>query len=205
MPSFSSLFHHKKPSDEGNDAAARKAAEAAAESSSQPQQSAPPAYAETEQPATRATVNPVTPQYVAPQFAPGTGPIAHGQMVAAERLGQEVGLGVGLAAGSGVGMGMVEGQVGANMIMQTVQHAQKQLYYREQALNYRAGLPADGVGAAGGLAPAPSGGRDRRSRSQRREERRKARWERRAKRRDGGGATGDHEASSGSESDGVVR
>jgi len=79
--------------------------------------------------------------------------------------------------------------------MQRVQQEQRHLYYREQALRYREGLPADGVGAAGGLAPAPvSGGRDRsRSRSQRRDEKRKARWERRAKRRDGGG--GGNEAS----------
>jgi hypothetical protein len=201
MPSFSSLFHHKKSSHEDDKTGAQKAAESKAEAPASSQQPAPPASTEAEQPAPRAPLNPHAPPNIAPQFAPGTGPRAHGQMVQAEHLGVMAGGAVGWATGDGVGMGMVEGQVGANMIMQRVQQGQKQLYYRDQALNYRAGLPADGVGPSGGLAPPASTGRDRsRSRSQRREERRRARWERRAKRRDGGGAAGEHEASSGSES-----
>jgi hypothetical protein len=200
MPSLSSLFHHKKFSSHDDKAGVKKTAEA--EAQAPPQQSAPSPYTETEQPpATQTPLNAGPPQNVAPRFAPGTGPMAHGQMVQAEHIGTIEGGALGWATGSGAGMGIVEGQVGANMIMQRVQQGQRQLYYREQALNYRDGLPADGVGPAGGLAPPASAGRDRsRSRSQRREERRKARWERRAKRRDGGGgAAGEHEASSGSD------
>ena len=119
-------------------------------------------------------------------------------MSQANNLGVMAGGAVGWATGEGVGSGMLVGQVGANMVMHDVQQVQKQLYYREQALNYRAGLPADGVGPAGGLVAPEGTGRNRsRSRSERREARRKARWERRAKRRDGGG--GEHEASSGSD------
>jgi hypothetical protein len=199
MPSLSSLFHHKKSSSHDDKAGAKKTADA--EAQAPPQQPAPSSYAETKQPpATQTPLNTGPPQNVATRFAPGTGPVAHGQMVQAEHIGTMAGGALGWATGSGAGMGMVEGQVGANMIMQRVQQGQKQLYYREQALNYRDGLPADGVSPAGGLVPPASTGRDRsRSRSQRREERRKARWERRAKRRDGGGATGEHEASSGSD------
>jgi hypothetical protein len=97
---------------------------------------------------------------------------------------------IGSASGGDPITGMLEGQVGANMVMQRIQQEQKHQYYREQALRYRDGLPADGVGPVEGLAP-PSQqtdeGRTRsQTRSQGRDERRKKRWERRAKRRDGG-------------------
>ena len=36
-------------------------------------------------------------------------------------------------------MGMVEGQVGADIILQRIQQGQKRPYHRDQALNYRAG------------------------------------------------------------------
>jgi hypothetical protein len=55
------------------------------------------------------------------------------------------------ASGRNPVMSMLEGQVGANMVMQRVQQEQKHLYYREQALRYRDGPPADDVGSAGGL------------------------------------------------------
>ncbi|KAE9374038.1 hypothetical protein N431DRAFT_437586 [Stipitochalara longipes BDJ] len=197
MPSLSSLFHHKGPSHAGHEAGA--GAKNITEAKAPPEQTEPPPYSETEQTTTRAALNPGPPQGVAPQFAPGTGPMAHGQMVQANNLGVMAGGAVGLATGEGVGTGMLVGQVGANMVMQRIQQEQKHQYYREQALRYRDGLPADGVGPAGGLAPPEGTGRNRsRSRSQRREERRKARWERRAKRRDGGGG-GEHEVSSGSD------
>jgi hypothetical protein len=202
MPSLSSIFHRKSPVIAGEEAGAKNKAEAPPPPP--PQQSAPPPYTENEQPATQTALNPGAPQFAAPQFAPGTGPTAHGQMVQANNIGVMAGGAVGWATGGGPGVGMLEGQVGANMVMQRIQQEQRHQYYREQALRYRDGLPADGVGSAGGLAPSlqpASAGRDRsRSRSQRRDERRKARWERRAKRRDGGGGVGGHEASSGSES-----
>jgi hypothetical protein len=85
-------------------------------------------------------------------------------MAQANNIGMTGGAIVGSALGEGPVTGMIEGQVGANMIMQRVQQEQRHLYYREQALRYIDGLPADGVGAAGGLAPPPQqagGGRDR--------------------------------------------
>ena len=195
MPSFFSIFHHKSP-DQGQDGAkAKNKAETAPQQPEQP----PPAYTSTvaeQSPTPNALKPPTTPQYppIAPQYAPGTGPMAHAQMVQANNIGMVGGAMLGSATGGNPVTGMLEGQVGANMIMQRVQQEQRHLYYREQALRYRDGLPADGVGSAGGLAlplQAADGGRDRsRSRSQRRDERRKKRWERRAKRRDGGGAVG---------------
>ena len=44
---------------------------------------------------------------------------------------------------------MIEGQVGADMIMQCIQQVQKRLYHRDQALNCRARLQPDRVGPAG--------------------------------------------------------
>jgi hypothetical protein len=138
-------------------------------------------------------------QLTAPQHAPGTGPVAHAQMVQANNIGMAAGAIVGSATGENPVTGMLEGQVGANIVMQRVQQEQKHLYYREQAMRYRDGLPADGVGSAGGLAPpsqSSGAGRDRsRSRSQRRDERRRKRWDRRAKRRDGSKAEGNEDAS----------
>jgi len=192
MRSLSSFFHRKSPSKGQNEDGAKNKDEAL------PQQPAPPTYTGAEQPATHNVFQPA-----APQYAPGTGPVAHAQMVQANNIGVIGGAVVSSAIGGNPGMGMLEGQVGANMVMQRIQQEQKHLYYREQALRYRDGLPADGVGSAGGLAPPsqPAGvGRDRsRSRSQRRDERRKKRWERRAKRRDGGGEVGGNEGSSGSD------
>jgi hypothetical protein len=197
MPSLSSFFHRKSPSNAGDEAGA--GAKNTAEAKALPQQAAPPPYSDAEQSTTGVLLSPGPPQGVAPRFAPGTGPMAHGQMVQANNLGVMAGGAVGWATGEGVGTGMLVGQVGANMVMQRVQQEQKHLYYREQALRYRDGLPADGVGPAGGLAPPEGTGRSRsRNRSERRDARRKARWERRAKRRDGGGG-GEHEASSGSD------
>ena len=196
MPSLSSIFHHKSHSNAAHevDAGAKKT-----EAKAPPQQSAPPPYTETQQPTTQTAANLNRPQQVALQFAPGTGPAARGQMAQANNIGMMVGGAAGWATGEGVGTGIWEGQAGANMVMQRIQQEQRHQYYREQALRYRDGLPADGVGSAGGLGAPASAGRDRsRGRSQRREERRKARWERRAKRRDGGGGE-EHEVSSGSD------
>ena len=196
MPSLSSIFHLKNTSHEKNKDEVKNKAEPPPAPA--PEQPSPPPYSSTGTSSTPNNIKPhhVQPNYIqptAPRYAPGTGPIAHGQMVAANNIGMIGGAILGSGLGENAVGGMIEGQVGATMIMQDVQHIQRQLYYREQALNYRAGLPADGVGAAGGLTPPQGvgGGRDRsRSRSQRREERRRARWERRAKRRDGGGAGG---------------
>ena len=204
MPSLSSLFHRKSASQDQDEAMPKdktetppKAAEAAPQQ--QPQQEALPMYTEAEQPAARSAFQPV-----APRYAPGTGPVAHAQMVQANNMGMLGGALIGDMAGGSPVTGMIEGQVGANMVMQRVQQEQRHLYYREQALRYRDGLPADGVGPAGGLAPpsqSAGAGRDRsRSRSQRRDERRRKRWERRAKRRDGGGGV-ENEVSSGSDSE----
>jgi hypothetical protein len=197
MPSLSSIFHHKshtKAGDEADTGTKKTVTEAS------PQQPAPTTDADAEQTKTQTAVHPNPPQQVAPQFAPGTGPIAHGQMAQANNIGMMAGGALGWATGEGAGTGMWEGQVGANIVMQRIQQEQRHQYYREQALRYRDGLPADGVGTAGGLQPPASAGRERsRSRSQRRDERRKARWDRRAKRRDGGGGA-ENEASSGSDS-----
>ena len=81
--------------------------------------------------------------------------------VEAEHLEVMEGGAAGWATGDGVGMGMVEGQVGADMIMQCIQQVQKRLYHRGQALNCRARLQPDRVGPAGGLAPPASTGRER--------------------------------------------
>jgi hypothetical protein len=194
MHSLSSIFHRKSPSHGRDEDEAKNNAEAL------PQQPAPPTYTGTEQPATRGDLQPA-----APQYAPGTGPAAHAQMVQANNIGMVGGAIVSSATGGNPVTGMLEGQVGANIVMQRIQQEQKHQYYREQAIRYRDGLPADGVGSAGGLAP-PSqlagAGRDRsRSRSQGRDERRRKRWERRAKRRDGRGGVGGNEGSSGSDSD----
>lgn len=88
-------------------------------------------------------------------------------------------------------MGMVDGGVVGNMVMQRVQQEQKHQYFREQAINYRDGRPADGVphpGEPDGLVVGEGGGRDRDrgDRKETRDEKRKKRWDRRAKRRDGG-------------------
>jgi hypothetical protein len=206
MPSLSSIFHLKNPSHGKDKDEVKNKAEPPPPRA--PEQPGPPPYSSTEPSSAPHHVQPnyVQPNYLqptAPRYAPGTGPIAHGQMVAANNIGMVGGAVLGSALGGSPVGGMIEGQVGATMIMQDVQHVQRQLYYREQALNYRAGLPADGVGAAGGLAPPQQqvGGRDRsRSRSQRRDERRRQRWERRAKRRDGGGA-GANEPPSGSDTE----
>jgi hypothetical protein len=194
MRSLSSVFHRKSPSQGRDEDGAKKKDEVL------PQQPAPPTYTAVEQPATRSALQPT-----APLYAPGTGPAAHAQMVQANNIGVVGGAIVSSAIGGNIGTGMLEGQVGANMVMQRIQQEQKHLYYREQAIRYRDGLPADGVGPAGGLAPPPQlagAGRDRsRSRSQRRDERRRKRWERRAKRRDGGGEVVGNEGSSGSGSE----
>lgn len=201
MHSLSSLFHRKGHSHGSNeDRAGNDAAEAKNKDEALPKQPVPPPYPGAEQPLTSGASQPAAPQYPL-----GTGPAAHAQMVQANNIGMMGGAIVSSAIGGNPVMGMIEGQVGANMVMQRIQQEQRHLYYREQALRYREGLPADGVGSAGGLAP-PSGlagaGRDRsRSRSQGREERRRERWERRAKRRGGGGGVGGNEALSGSDSD----
>src|SRR5277367_1419717 len=157
MHSLSSLFHRKSHDED----------EAKNKTEALPQQPAPPPYTSTEQPTTRSDLQPT-----APQYAPGTGPAAHAQMVQANNLGMVGGAIIGSATGGNPVMGMIEGQVGANMVMQRIQQEQRHQYYREQALRYRDGLPADGVGSAGGLAPPSGAGRDRsRSRSKGREER----------------------------------
>jgi len=117
---------------------------------------------------------PATPQCTTlPRYyAPGTGPEASAQMRQANMIGMAGGATIGSATGDPV-MGMIEGQVGANLLMQRIQQGQKHQYYREQAIRYRNGLPADGVG----------------DRESPRDRRRKERWERRAKRRDGGHAS----------------
>jgi hypothetical protein len=194
MNSLFSIFHRKSPGHGRDEDGAKNKAEAL------PQQPEPPMDTGAKQPTTLSALQPAFPHY-----APGTGPVAHAQMVQANNIGMVGGAILGSATGGNPVMGMIEGQVGANMVMQRVQQEQKHLYYREQALRYRDGLPADGVGPAGGLAlPSQSAGagRDRsRSRSQRRDERRRKRWERRAKRRDGGGGVVGNEGSSGSDSD----
>jgi hypothetical protein len=88
-----------------------------------------------------------------------------------------IGMGAGAFISAETGgdpvMGMIEGQVGANLIMQRIQQEQRHQHYREQALRYRAGLPADGfAGEEYG--------------ESKRDEKRRKRWERRAKRREGG-------------------
>lgn len=188
MPSLSSFFHRKSPSQGKNDD------EAGKHSESTPQQQEPAANS-------NASRNPL--QTNAPHYAPGTGPVAHAQMGQANNIGMAGGAFIGSATGGDPITGMLEGQVGANMVMQRIQQEQNHQYYREQALRYRDGLPANGVGPVEGLAP-PSqpvvDGRDRsQNRSQGRDERRKKRWERRAKRRDGGGEVEGNEDSSGSE------
>jgi hypothetical protein len=78
-----------------------------------------------------------------------------------------------------VGLGMVDGLVAGNIISQKVNQVKKQAYWKEQAQNYQAGLPAAGVGDE--RVSTPVQGRDR-GRSEGREERRKSRWGRRAER-----------------------
>lgn len=204
MHSISSLFHGKNP---GQDKEEKEHKDG--ETRQQPDlvsgpPEPPPPYVEAEEqprqpPVLHAGVQPIS------QYAPGTGPAAHAQMVQANNIGMAGGALVGSAMGENPVTGMLEGQVGANMVMQRVQQAQRHQYWREQALRYRDGLPAAGVGPAGGLAPLPQQGGEisdgRRSRSQRRDERRRARWERRARRRDGVPVAGGHESSSGGESD----
>jgi hypothetical protein len=203
MPSLSSIFHLKNPSHEkGKDEVKNKSEPPPPPA---PEKRDPPPYPSTGPSSAPNSVQPNYLQPTAPRYAPGTGPVAHSQMVQANNIGMIGGAVLGSALGDNPVTGMIEGQVGANMIMQRVQQEQRHLYYREQALRYRDGLPADGVGAAGGLAPPlqpAGGGRDRsRSRSQRRDERRRQRWERRAKRRDGGGGAGANEPPSGSDSE----
>lgn len=185
MPSIFSIFHRKNPN-QAQDEVKNKV-------ETLPQQP-PPTSTRDEESTTRNAY-----QLTAPQYAPGTGPVAHAQMVQANNIGMAAGAIIGSATGENPVMGMLEGQVGANIVMQRVQQEQKHLYYREQAMRYRDGLPADGVGSAGGLAPpsqSAGAGRDRsRSRSQRRDERRRKRWDRRAKRRDGSKAEGNEDAS----------
>ena len=88
MPSLSSIFHHKSHSNAAHevDAGAKKT-----EAKAPPQQSAPPPYAETQQPTTQTAANLNRPQQVALQFAPGTGPAARGQMAQANNIGMMVG------------------------------------------------------------------------------------------------------------------
>jgi hypothetical protein len=193
MKSLSSIFHRKTPSNSQVEDEAKNKAETL------PQQPETASYTGDQKTVTVSALQPT-----APLYAPGTGPAAHAQMVQANNIGMLGGAIIGSEMGGNPVTGMIEGQVGANMVMQRIQQEQRHQYYREQALRYRAGLPADGVGPAGGLAPPPAAGfgRDRsRSRSQGREERRRKRWERRAKRRDGGGGVSGNEDLSGSEGD----
>lgn len=207
MPSLSSIFHRKSPSN-GKDGSSTPATgqpvskEAEYKADVLPEQEAPPPYTsaspytDAQQPAPRIALQPSGPLY-----APGTGPAAHAQMVQANNLGMLGGAMIGSATGGNPVTGMVEGQVVANMVMQRVQQEQRHQYYREQALLYRAGLPAAGVGELAPPSQPIGAGRDRsRSRSQRRDERRRKRWERRARRRDGCSEVGRNEVSSGSDS-----
>jgi hypothetical protein len=75
---------------------------------------------------------------------------------------------------------MVDGLVAGNIIGQRINQAQKHSYWRQQALNYQAGQPAQGVGDPR-VEPVVSGGRNR-GREEAREERRRKRWDRRANR-----------------------
>jgi hypothetical protein len=116
------------------------------------------------------------------------GVAAHGM----RQMGSNVGMVAGALAGEETGgnpvTGMIEGQVVGTMIAQRVNQIQRHQYWREQALNHRAGLPADGIGSGSGVLPPMPDVRDANapeSRSERREERRRSRWERQAARRDG--------------------
>ncbi|PMD28671.1 hypothetical protein NA56DRAFT_696452 [Hyaloscypha hepaticicola] len=82
LPPHGEDIQFKKPTSEDDKADTKKVTEVLAPL----QQSTPPASTETEQPATRAPLNPDTPPNVIPQFAPATGPRAHDQMFQAEHL-----------------------------------------------------------------------------------------------------------------------
>jgi hypothetical protein len=185
MPSLSNILHRKSPAPPDAPSKGDFVPAPPGPPPGHPQanpEDPPPSYRAANAP------DPNISQYRPPQFAPGTGPAAHAQTHQANNIGMGVGALMGSVSGGNPVMGMIEGQVGANMIAQRIHQEQTHQYYRQQAINYRNGLPADGVGDAGHLAPAVGGGRNRSSsRSPGRDERRKRRWERRANRRDGGG------------------
>ena len=59
-------------------------------------------------------------QLTAAQYTPGTSPVAHAQMVQANNIGMAAGAIIGSATGENPVTGMLEGQVGANIVMQRV-------------------------------------------------------------------------------------
>lgn len=102
---------------------------------------------------------------------------AHDMHQTGGRVGMQAGMlaGIGDRGGNMVG-DMIEGQVVGNLVGQQIGQAKKHAYYREQALNYQAGLPADGASVPPGTDP--------NSREAKRAEKRAKRWERRGHRKD---------------------
>src|SRR5271154_2101942 len=81
------------------------------------------------------------------------GVAAYGMRQMGSNVGMVAGALVGEETGGNPVTGIVEGQVVGTMIAQHVNQIQRHQYWREQALNYRAGLPADGIGPGSEVQP----------------------------------------------------